>query len=137
MGTQNVLHFVHFIDSTSPTFNVDPIPDIFLEIPSTNSLPNESLLPILARPSPFALPIDLATPPNPKLHQSTWVRTFHSHFCDYYCLSIIASLRKPQNFREASSDPLWQQAMKEELDTLYKTQTWNTVDLQVGKSSIR
>ena len=58
-------------------------------------------------------------------------------FCDYYCLSIIASLHKPQNFHEASSDPLWQQAMKEELDTLYKTQTWNMIDLQVGKSGIR
>ena len=56
------------MDSTSPTFNVDPILDIFLEIPSTNSLPNEPLVPILARPSPFALPTDLTTPPNLKLH---------------------------------------------------------------------
>ena len=101
------------MDSTSPTFNVDPIPDIFLEIPSTNSLPNEPIVPILARPSPFSLPTDLATTPNPKLHQSTWVRTFPSHLCDYYRLSIIASLRKPQNFCEASSDPLWQQAIYE------------------------
>ena len=69
----------NFMDSTSPTFNVDPIPDIFLEIRSTNSLPNEPIVAILARPSPFALPADLATTPNPKLHQSTWVRNFPSH----------------------------------------------------------
>ena len=119
----------NFMNSISLTFNVDPILDIFLEIPSTNSLPNEPIILILARPTPFALPTDLATTPNPKLHQSTWVRTFPSHLCDYYCLSIIASLHKPQNFHEASYGPLWQQAMKEELNTLYKTQTWNMVDL--------
>ena len=59
------------MDSTSPTFSVDTILDIFPEIPSTNSLPNEPIVLILARPSQFDLLVDLASTPNPKLHQST------------------------------------------------------------------
>uniref|UniRef100_A0A2N9HZF7 Reverse transcriptase Ty1/copia-type domain-containing protein n=1 Tax=Fagus sylvatica TaxID=28930 RepID=A0A2N9HZF7_FAGSY len=35
-----------------------------------------------------------------------------------------------------SSDPLWQQAMKEELNALLKTCTWNLVDLLARKSAI-
>ena len=85
----------NFMDSTSPTLSVDPIPDIFPEIPSTNSLPNEPIIPILARPSPFDLPIDLTSTPNPKLHQSIWVTTFPSHLCDYYCIFIVTSLHEP------------------------------------------
>ena len=107
---------------------------MFPKIPSTNSLPNEPIIPILARSSPFDLPIDLAATPNLKLHQYIWVTTLPSHLCDYYCIFIITSLHEPQNFCEASSDPLWKQAVKEELDTLYKTQTWNMVDLQASKT---
>lgn len=122
----------NFMDSSSPTFSVDPILHIFPEIPSTNWLPNEPIVSILAKPSPFDLPVDLAATPNPKLHQSIWVTTLPSHLCDYYVIFIITSLHEPQNFRETSSNPLWKQAVKEELDTLYKTQTWNMVDLQAG-----
>jgi hypothetical protein len=39
-------------------------------------------------------------------------------------------------FREAFSDPLWQQAMKEKFDTLLKTGTWDLIDLPAGKSAI-
>ena len=39
-------------------------------------------------------------------------------------------------FHEASFNPLWQQAMKEELDALHKTGTWDLVDLPSGKSTI-
>ena len=85
----------NFMDSTSPTFSVDTILDIFLEIPSTNSLPNEPIILILARPSQFDLLVDLAATPNPKLHQSTWVTTLPSHLCDYYCIFIITSLHEP------------------------------------------
>ena len=48
----------------------------------------------------------------------------------------LASLQEPRTFREASSNPLWQQAMKEELDALHKTRTWDLVDLPSRKSTI-
>uniref|UniRef100_A0A2N9GGD9 Reverse transcriptase Ty1/copia-type domain-containing protein n=1 Tax=Fagus sylvatica TaxID=28930 RepID=A0A2N9GGD9_FAGSY len=43
---------------------------------------------------------------------------------------------EPRRSHRASSDPLWQQAMKEELDALLKTGTWDLVDLPAGKSAI-
>uniref|UniRef100_A0A2N9IUJ7 Reverse transcriptase Ty1/copia-type domain-containing protein n=1 Tax=Fagus sylvatica TaxID=28930 RepID=A0A2N9IUJ7_FAGSY len=43
---------------------------------------------------------------------------------------------EPRRSHRASSDPLWQQVLKEELDALLKTGTWDLVDLPVGKSAI-
>ena len=57
------------------------------------------------------------------------VATLPSHLRDFHCFSALASLYEPQTFHEASSYPLWQQAMKEELDALHKTRTWDLVDL--------
>ena len=39
-------------------------------------------------------------------------------------------------YREASIDPLWQIAMKEELDALSKNHTWDLVTLLLGKSVV-
>ncbi|KAL9250260.1 Retrovirus-related Pol polyprotein from transposon RE2-like protein, partial [Drosera capensis] len=44
--------------------------------------------------------------------------------------------RSTMSFREAFSDPLWQQAMNEELHVLNKTRTWDLVHLHAGKSLI-
>ena len=55
---------------------------------------------------------------------------------DFHYVSALASLQEPQTFCEASSNPLWQQAMKEELDALHKTGTWDLVELLFGKSAI-
>ena len=41
-----------------------------------------------------------------------------------------------QTFREASFNPLWQHAIKEELDALHKIGTWDLVYLPSGKSTI-
>ena len=57
------------------------------------------------------------------LRHSYRVTTFPSHLRDFHCFSALASLQEPQTFHEASSNPLWQQAMKEELDALHKTGT--------------
>lgn len=126
----------NFMDSTSLTFNVDTIPNLFPEIPSTNLPPTQPAIPILARFTSFALIEDPVGTSGPELYHSTRVRTFPSHLRDYYFLSTIASLHEPQTFRKASSDPLWLQAMKKELDALRKTQTWDLVDLLVSKSAI-
>nr|CAN70361.1 hypothetical protein VITISV_033646 [Vitis vinifera] len=47
-----------------------------------------------------------------------------------------ASPRQPQTYREASTDPLWQIAMKEELDALTKNHTWDLVPLPPGQSVV-
>ena len=64
------------------------------------------------------------------------VTTLLSHIRDFQCFSTLASLQEPQTFREVSSNPLWQQAMKEELDELHKTGTWDLIDLPSRKSAI-
>ena len=51
-------------------------------------------------------------------------------------MTIIATLHEPQTYREASTDPLWQIAMKEELDALSKNHTWDLVTLFLGKSVV-
>uniref|UniRef100_A0A2N9GDD8 Integrase catalytic domain-containing protein n=1 Tax=Fagus sylvatica TaxID=28930 RepID=A0A2N9GDD8_FAGSY len=83
--------------------------------------------------SPVANPVN-TTAPEPR--RSHWVSTLPSHLRDFHCFSAFATLHEPHTFREASSDPLWQQAMKEELDALLKTGTWDLVDLPAGKSAI-
>ena len=70
------------------------------------------------------------------LRRSHRVTTLPSHLHDFHCFSTLASIQEPQNFHEASSNPLWQQAMKEELDALHKTGTLDLVDLSSGKSAI-
>ena len=41
-------------------------------------------------------------------------------------------MHEPHTYREASIDPLWQIAMKEELDALSKNHTWDLVTLSLG-----
>uniref|UniRef100_A0A2N9GD96 Reverse transcriptase Ty1/copia-type domain-containing protein n=1 Tax=Fagus sylvatica TaxID=28930 RepID=A0A2N9GD96_FAGSY len=131
----------------------DPLPNLFPEIPSPSA---ESVNPISdesppADPSsdesptadptfdesplsaPAANPVNTTAPEPRRSHR---VSTLPSHLRDFHCFSAFATLHEPHTFREASSDPLWQQAMKEELDALLKTGTWDLVDLPTGKSAI-
>uniref|UniRef100_A0A2N9IRX0 Integrase catalytic domain-containing protein n=1 Tax=Fagus sylvatica TaxID=28930 RepID=A0A2N9IRX0_FAGSY len=131
----------------------DPLPNLFPEIPSPSA---ESVNPISdeSRPAdpssddsptadptfdesplsaPAANPVNTTAPEPRRSHR---VSTLPSHLRDFHCFSAFATLHEPHTFREASSDPLWQQAMKEELDALLKTGTWDLVDLPAGKSAI-
>ena len=81
-----------------------------------DKLPN----PKLGSPAP-ALPEDLAQDIPPR--RSTRVRSIPAHLLDYHCYTALATLYEPHTFREASIDPLWQIAMKEELDTLSNNHT--------------
>lgn len=45
----------------------------------------------------------------------------------------IATRHEPYNNYEATSDPLWQKAMFNELQALLKTRTWDLVNLPLGK----
>ena len=61
------------------------------------------------------------------------------HSCnllDYHCYIALATLHEPHTYREASTDPLWQIAMKEELDALSKNHTSDLVTLPPGKSVV-
>ena len=59
----------------------------------------------------LALPEDLAQDIPP--HHSTQVRSIHAHLLDYHCYTALATLHEPHTYREASTDLLWQIAMKE------------------------
>uniref|UniRef100_A0A2N9FJR4 Integrase catalytic domain-containing protein n=1 Tax=Fagus sylvatica TaxID=28930 RepID=A0A2N9FJR4_FAGSY len=114
---------VNPISDESPP--ADPSSD---ESPTTDPTFDESPL-----SAPAANPVNTTAPEPRRSHR---VSTLPSHLRDFHCFSAFATLHEPHTFREASSDPLWQQAMKEELDALLKTGTWDLVDLPAGKSAI-
>ena len=127
----------------SPISSIDPVPDLFPEetpptIPAlTPSTSDEPPAPIIDVPYDTAPAVDPAGPSNSHaLRRSHRVTTLPSHLRGFHCFSALAYLQEPQSFREASFNPLWQQAMKEELDALHKTGTWDLVDLHPGKSAI-
>ena len=93
--------------------------------------------PIIDVPIDIALAMDLAGPSDSyALRRSHKVITLPSHLHDFHFFSALASLQEPRTFREASSNPLWKQAMKEELDALHKTGTWDLVYLLSRKTAI-
>ena len=89
--------------------------------------------PELGPPAP-ASPEDLAQD-IPSCH-STRVRSIPAHLLDYHCYTALATLHEPHTYRKASIDPLWQIAMKEELDALSKNHTWDSVTLPPRKSVV-
>uniref|UniRef100_A0A2N9IBC1 Uncharacterized protein n=1 Tax=Fagus sylvatica TaxID=28930 RepID=A0A2N9IBC1_FAGSY len=158
--SRHVVFWEHKMFYSLPLFSVgnsdsqaDPLPNLFPEIPSPSA---ESVNPISDESPPtdpssdesptadptfdeFPLSAPAANPVNttaPEPRRSHRVSTLPSHLRDFHCFSAFATLHEPHTFREASSDPLWQQAMKEELDALLKTGTWDLVDLPAGKSAI-
>ena len=130
--------------------SIDPLPDLFPEesltslsesppsITDVSSHASDELpAPIIDVPIDIAPTVDPIGPSNSHaLRRSHRVTTLPSHVRDFHCFSALASLQEPQIFHEASSNPLWKQAMKEELDALHKTGTWDLVDLPSGKSAI-
>jgi len=69
----------------------------------------------------------------PATRHSTRVSNPPTHLNDYHCYSAIKTLHEPSSYREASTDPIWQQAMVEEIQALEKTHTWDLVDLPPDK----
>ena len=130
--------------------SINPLPDLFPEESPTSlskSPPYITNVPSHASDelpaSIIDVPIDTAPTVDPvgpsdshALRCSHRVITLPSHLRDFHCFSALAFLQEPHTFHEASSNPLWQQAMKEELDALHKTRTWDLVDLPSGKSVI-
>jgi transposase InsO family protein len=113
--------------SPTPTSNV---------LPESTSLKQQSSddLDPASPTSPSSVPSE---DPPLDLRRSTRVRSLPSHLQDFHCFHALATLHEPHSFREASTNPLWQAAMKEELDALHKNNTWDLVDLPPGKSVVR
>ncbi|CAL9025353.1 unnamed protein product [Prunus brigantina] len=51
-------------------------------------------------------------------------------------LAAISGHREPTSYAQAAPDPLWQQAMKVELDALQHNKTWSLVPLPAGQKPI-
>ena len=134
----------------SPIPSIDPLPDLFPEESPTSMseqpppiydvsshASDELPTPIIDVPTDTAPAVDLAGPfDSHALHRSHRVTILPSHLRDFHCFSALVSLQEPQTFCEASFNPLWQQAMKEDLNALHKTGTWDLVDLPSRKTTI-
>ncbi|KAA0045086.1 retrotransposon protein [Cucumis melo var. makuwa] len=78
-----------------------------------------------------------STPPSLVLNLSSQIHLLTFFLSSpYHCFFAIVSLVEPTSYQEASTDPLWQKAMNDELQALEKTHTWDYVDLPSGKRSI-
>ncbi|CAL9018556.1 unnamed protein product [Prunus brigantina] len=51
-------------------------------------------------------------------------------------LAVVSGHREPTSYAQAAQDPLWQQAMKVELDALQHNKTWSLVPLPAGQKPI-
>jgi hypothetical protein len=122
----------HVSSPSSPAFfhdsNIDLFPTEIDPSPSPTVNPEAS--------SPPDGPATAPPAEDPPLRRSTRVSTLPTHLRDYHCFSTIMSHHEPQTYREASSNPHWQQAMKDEIQALTKAHTWDLVDLPSGKSLI-
>ena len=112
----DILDFVH-----SSPFD-EHVEDKHVEDELSNPEPGSSAL---APPDDFAQDI----PP----YHSTRVRSIPAHLLDDHCYTTLTTLHEPHDYCEASTDPLWQIAMKEELDALSKNHTQDLVTLSLGK----
>uniref|UniRef100_A0A2N9I658 Reverse transcriptase Ty1/copia-type domain-containing protein n=1 Tax=Fagus sylvatica TaxID=28930 RepID=A0A2N9I658_FAGSY len=112
-----------------PSSALQNTPDLPLAAPPADSPAS------LQEPAPPVDPVTDQTPLLP-LRRSDRVRAPPTHLRDYSCFSAVLSLHEPHTYREACTNPLWQQAMTEEFQALEKTHTWDLVDLPHGKSVI-
>ncbi|KAA0058546.1 putative mitochondrial protein [Cucumis melo var. makuwa] len=127
----------HTSFSSPQPFFTDTSIDLFP--PSESPLGNElaQSAPTSAISDQSSIPDDSPEPtPDTPPSRSTRVREPPIHLQDYHCFSTIISLVEPTSYQEASTDPLWQKAMNDELQALEKMHTWDYVDLPPGKRPI-
>ena len=90
----------------------------------------ENELPNLKLGSPAPAPPEDHAQDIPPRH-STRVGSIPAHLLDYHCYTFLTTLHEYHTYREASTDPLWQIVMKEELDALSKNYTWDFLSWKI------
>ena len=103
--------------------------------PSSSDVSSLVLSPTAGSPDSNPAPSTPSESPT-DIRRSTRVGAPPSHLTDYHCYFALATLYEPHTSREASTNPLWQQAMADELDTLHKTHTWDMTTLPLSKSAV-
>ncbi|GKV24463.1 hypothetical protein SLEP1_g34076 [Rubroshorea leprosula] len=132
-----------YAGTSDELYNATPhAPTSFVEndLPTSNALDNSEPSSTSSSVSPIDVASNIFESTNelvvPSSTYPTWVRNPPSYLRDYHCFSTITSLHEPQSYQEASSNPLWQQAMQDELQALENIRTWDLVDLSIEKSLI-
>uniref|UniRef100_A0A2N9GTJ7 Uncharacterized protein n=1 Tax=Fagus sylvatica TaxID=28930 RepID=A0A2N9GTJ7_FAGSY len=117
-----------------------PSPEVSTSIPQTESSDHSSGS--SSDETPHSSSESLApTPsedhaPTTTLRRSSRVTSLPSHLRDFHCYTTLATLHEPHSYHEASSNPLWQATMTEELDALSRNRTWDLVNLPPDKSVV-
>ncbi|KAJ4719020.1 Retrovirus-related Pol polyprotein from transposon TNT 1-94 [Melia azedarach] len=122
-----------FPDNTDPSNSDESSADMSTELlpaPEPTTLPSGSTADTSTVPPSTSSNL----PPIPR--QSNRVRELPIRLRDYHCFSTTLSLYELQSYSEVCSNPIWQQAMAEELQALEKSHTWDLVDLPSQKSAI-
>jgi len=128
--------FLPFTTLLEPPLSLSTTGDI---CPESSSLESQSsnAHDVATLESPDSAPFEApAHTSPPALHRSTRVKSLLSHLQDFHCFHALAALHEPHSYHEASTNPLWQDAMKEELDALHKNHTWDLVNLPQWKSVV-
>ena len=126
--------FTHLF--TNP--NISLFPNDIFAYDSSSSLtqpttsPDESPPPMELADSFFVIPSSSIISPPPVLRHTSRVSQPSIVLRDYVWNSTTVSY-EPHTYHEASSNPLWQKAMVEELQALTSTCTWDLVDLLSNK----
>jgi hypothetical protein len=134
-------HFPFISSSMTPNF-IDPSIDFYPDpVRDSTPPPSSSYVPFLVLSPAAGSPDSDPAPSSPSesptdIRRSTRVRAPSSHLTDCHCYFALATLYEPHTYREASTNPLWQQAMANELDALHKTHTWDMTTLAPGKSAV-
>ena len=117
----------------------DPSVDLYLDpVRDSTLLPSSSDVPSLASsPAAGSSTLDPAPSESPTdFRRSNRVRAPLFHLTDYHCYFALTTLHEPHTYREANTNPLWQQAMTNELNALHKTHTWDMTTLPYGKFAV-
>jgi len=117
---------------TNSNFFTNPSIELFLssDAGNSNELNTSPPSPAPTEPAPVVDIVPISS------RHSTRVRNPPPSLNNYHCYSAIATIHEPSSYREASTNPIWQQAMAEEIQALEKTHTWDLVDLPTDKIPI-
>ena len=121
----------------------DTVPDLPAhETPPTSDTPETPGTSDSATPMTAPVPdetTDVLPRKSTRTCKSTKLPDFAYSSYSHSFASFIANIHRlsePESYREAVTDPLWQNAMAEELTALYQTHTWDLVPLPPEKRAI-